>query len=226
MSDFGSLSRIIPYIFSLLYLGIGAIWAFVLIYILGWVRGMKGERDPLLGGKVIYNMVFTIGFQVFLVGAAMLGPAIVKGKSYGQPLAQPLALMVSGAIIGFFGMVMINLLYGREVNDSPNRLYGRGVEYSQVFRQSMGLNAVINGLLACVALVLWFMMLFQNGFDLKGQIDVIWLLFVYFIGHIFCARPVIRMIQAENPTPAPESVPAPAPEPAEKSEAEGESESG
>ena len=107
MSEFESLSRTLPYIISVLYLGVPAIGAFVLIYILGWVRGMRGERDPLLGGNVVYSMVFTIGLQVLLVGVTLLAPAIIKGKtgfSATPPLAQPLALIVSGAIIGFLGL--------------------------------------------------------------------------------------------------------------------------
>lgn len=225
MADFDSLSTTLPYLISLLYIGIGAAWAFVLVYILGWVRGMRGEKDPLLGGKVVYSMLFTIGLQVLLVGVAMLVPAIIKndsGEMNGMqyrpaaeqeagPLAQPLALILSGAIIGLYGLGMV---YG---------LSRRGVGDSQVFRQSMGLNAVINGLLCCGALVIWFLALFKDGFDMKEQIDVIWLMLIYFIGHIFCVLPVIRLIQAETPAPAPDPTPAPAPEPAKEPEAEGES---
>ena len=58
---------------------------------------------------------------------------------------------------------------------------------------------------------------------MEEQLDVMWLMLIYFIGHIFCVLPVIRMIQAENPAPAPESVPAPASQPAEESEAESQS---
>ena len=221
MADFDSLSTTLPYLISLLYIGIGAAWAFVLVYILGWVRGMRGEKDPLLGGKVVYSMLFTIGLQVLLVGVATLVPAIIKNDSgdmngmqyrpeseqQASPLAQPLALIVSGAIIGLYGMGMI---YG---------LSRRGVGDSQVFRQSMGLNAVVNGLVCCGALVIWLLALFKDGFDMEAQIDVMWLMLIYFIGHIFCVLPVIRMIQAETSAPATD----PAPEPAKEPETEGDS---
>ena len=130
------------------YIGIGVAWAFVLVYILGWVRSMRGEKDPLLGGKVIYSMLFTIGLQVLLFGVATLVPAIIKtdsgdlnGMQYmeeseqSKPLAQPLALIFSGAIIGLYGLGMVYGLSRRRVGDS------------QVFRQAMGLNAVVNGLI-------------------------------------------------------------------------------
>ena len=228
MADFSSLGGMFTYMIIAPYIGLGLAWAFVLVYILGWVRSMRGEKDPLLGGKVVYSMLFTIGLQVFLFGVATLVPAIVKNDSGAMngmqyrpaveqqagPLAQPLALIVSGVIIGFYGLGMIYALSRRGAGDS------------QVFRQAMGLNAASNGLICCGALVSWILTLFNDGFDMEEQLDVMWLMLIYFIGHIFCVLPVIRMIQAENPTPAPESVPAPAPEPAEKSEAEGESQSG
>ena len=221
MADFNNLGGMLTYLVILPYIGIGVAWAFVLVYILGWVRGMRGEKDPLLGGKVVYSMLFTIGLQVLLFGVATLVPAIIKNDSgdmngmqyrpeseqQASPLAQPLALIVSGAIIGLYGLGMV---YG---------LSRRGVGDSQVFRQSMGLNAVVNGLLCCGALVVWFLALFKDGFNMEEQIDVMWLMLIYFIGHVFCVLPVIRMIHAETPAP----VPDPAPEPAKEPETEGES---
>jgi len=222
MADFSNFGGMMTYMIFLLYIGIGVAWAFVLVYILGWVRGMRGEKDPLLGGKVIYSMLFTIGLQVLLVGVATLVPAIIKNDSgdlngmqymaeseQSKPLAQPLALILSGAIIGLYGLGMI---YG---------LSRRGVGDSQVFRQSMGLNAVVSGLVCSGALVIWFMALFKDGFDMEEQIDVIWLMLIYFIGHVFCVLPVIRMIQAEGK--AAEAAPAPEPEPVKESEPESES---
>ena len=224
MADFSNFGGMMTYMIFLLYIGIGVAWAFVLVYILGWVRGMRGEKDPLLGGKVIYSMLFTIGLQVLLVGVATLVPAIIKNDSgdlngmqymaeseQSKPLAQPLALILSGAIIGLYGLGMI---YG---------LSRRGVGDSQVFRQSMGLNAVVSGLVCSGALVIWFMALFKDGFDMEEQIDVIWLMLIYFIGHIFCVLPVIRMIQAEGKAAEAAPAPEPAPEPAKESEPESES---
>ena len=224
MADFNNFGGMMTYMIFLLYIGIGVAWAFVLVYILGWVRGMRGEKDPLLGGKVIYSMLFTIGLQVLLVGVATLVPAIIKNDSgdlngmqymaeseQSKPLAQPLALILSGAIIGLYGLGMV---YG---------LSRRGVGDSQVFRQSMGLNAVVSGLVCSGALVIWFMALFKDGFDMEEQIDVIWLMLIYFIGHIFCVLPVIRMIQAEGKAAEAAPAPEPAPEPAKESEPESES---
>ena len=224
MADFSNFGGMMTYMIFLLYIGIGVAWAFVLVYILGWVRGMRGEKDPLLGGKVIYSMLFTIGLQVLLVGVATLVPAIIKNDSgdlngmqymaeseQSKPLAQPLALILSGAIIGLYGLGMI---YG---------LSRRGVGDSQVFRQSMGLNAVVSGLVCSGALVIWFMALFKDGFDMEEQIDVIWLMLIYFIGHVFCVLPVIRMIQAEGKAAEAAPAPEPAPEPAKESEPESES---
>lgn len=224
MADFSNFGGMMTYMIFLLYIGIGVAWAFVLVYILGWVRGMRGEKDPLLGGKVIYSMLFTIGLQVLLVGVATLVPAIIKNDSgdlngmqymaeseQSKPLAQPLALILSGAIIGLYGLGMI---YG---------LSRRGVGDSQVFRQSMGLNAVVSGLVCSGALVIWFMALFKDGFDMEEQIDVIWLMLIYFIGHVFCVLPVIRMIQAEGKAAEAAPAPEPAPEPVKESEPESES---
>ena len=224
MADFNNFGGMMTYMIFLLYIGIGVAWAFVLVYILGWVRGLRGEKDPLLGGKVIYSMLFTIGLQVLLVGVATLVPAIIKNDSgdlngmqymaeseQSKPLAQPLALILSGAIIGLYGLGMV---YG---------LSRRGVGDSQVFRQSMGLNAVVSGLVCSGALVIWFMALFKDGFDMEEQIDVIWLMLIYFIGHIFCVLPVIRMIQAEGKAAEAAPAPEPAPEPAKESEPESES---
>ena len=208
MNDFNNLGGMLTYLVILPYIGIGVAWAFVLVYILGWVRSMRGEKDPLLGGKVIYSMLFTIGLQVLLFGVATLVPAIIKkdsgdlnGMQYmaeseqSKPLAQPLALIFSGAIIGLYGLGMVYGLSRRRVGDS------------QVFRQAMGLNTVVNGLICSGALIVWFMALFKDGFDMEAQIDTIWLMLIYFIGHVFCVLPVIRMIQAEATTP--ESAPTP-----------------
>ena len=208
MADLNNLGGMLTYLVILPYIGIGVAWAFVLVYILGWVRSMRGEKDPLLGGKVIHSMLFTIGLQVLLFGVATLVPAIIKtdsgdlnGMQYmeeseqSKPLAQPLALIFSGAIIGLYGLGMVYGLSRRRVGDS------------QVFRQAMGLNSVVNGLICSGALIVWFMALFKDGFDMEAQIDTIWLMLIYFIGHVFCVLPVIRMIQAEATTP--EAAPTP-----------------
>ena len=49
----------------------GTLVVFLIIYVLGWLRGLRGEKDPLLGGKVIFGMVFTVGFQIVLIGIAL-----------------------------------------------------------------------------------------------------------------------------------------------------------
>ncbi|HIA18630.1 MAG TPA: hypothetical protein EYN70_04280 [Planctomycetaceae bacterium] len=186
--------------------------AFLIIYILGWLRGIRGEKDPLLGGKVIYSMLFSVGFQLVLVGMALFMPAIMENNSGSQngqqfrpaeeqvnPLVEPLALLVAGTMIGVYGLGMI---YGLSRN---------GVGDSQVLRQALGLNAIVAGMISS----LWFldlsMLVSNDGLEFDDrQIDTTWVIMVYFIGHIFCALPVIRMFREESATTEPTASAEPA----------------
>lgn|GEM_PF-1392091 len=183
----------------LLPAAVGTLSGFLVIYILNWLRGMRDERDPLLGGKVIYTMLFTLGFQVVLSGVGQLVPAIIEndsgdmnGMQYRQamdqtkPLAQPLALITSGALIGLYGLGMIYSLSRRGVGDS------------QIFLQGLGINAASTGLISCLGLITWTSILFRDGFEFSDQIDVIWIMFTYFLGHMFCVLPLIKMVPEED----------------------------
>ena len=183
----------------LLPAAVGTLSGFLVIYILNWLRGMRDERDPLLGGKVIYTMLFTLGFQVVLSGVGQLVPAIIEndsgdmnGMQYMQamdqtkPLAQPLALITSGALIGLYGLGMIYSLSRRGVGDS------------QIFLQGLGINAASTGLISCLGLITWTSTLFRDGFEFGDQLDVIWVMFTYFLGHMFCVLPLIKMVPEED----------------------------
>ncbi|MCP4510631.1 MAG: hypothetical protein GY826_30010, partial [Fuerstiella sp.] len=40
--------------------------------------------------------------------------------------------------------------------------------------------------------------LFRDGFEFSDQIDVIWVMFTYFLGHMFCVLPLIKMVPEED----------------------------
>ena len=191
----------------------GTLVVFLIIYVLGWLRGLRGEKDPLLGGKVIFGMVFTVGFQIVLIGVALWMPAIMENNSgdlNGQylmdseeqikPLAEPLAVLVAGMVIGIYGLGMTYGLSRHRVGDS------------QVLRQSLGLNAIITIMISGLWLLDWCLVVFKEGFDFETQVRSIWIIVVYAIGHIFCVLPVIRMIgeapQGAEAAGVPEAEPA------------------
>lgn len=197
----------------LLPVALGTLSGFAVIYILNWLRGLREERDALLGGKVIYTMLFTLGFQVVLSGVGQLVPAIIKDNSgdmngmqyrgfmeQEKPLAQPLALVTSGGLIGLYALFMIMNLCKRGIGDF------------QVLLQGLGINAASTGLISCFGLISWMTLLFNEGFEFSDQIDVIWVTFCYFLGHLFCVLPLLKMAPEQDDGQVAPSTNAPEPD--------------
>ena len=74
----------------------------------------------------------------------------------------------------------------------------RGVGDSQIFLQGLGINAASTGLISCLGLITWTSTLFRDGFEFSEQLDVIWVMFTYFLGHMFCVLPLIKMVPEED----------------------------
>lgn len=179
------------------YIALTVLLPFSLIYVMGFLRGKNGDKDPLLGAKTVSLLVLTIAFQILLIGLSGMLESLLntilgvergysfRGPDDGWRLKTSAAYCVSALLVGAYGY------YTYRFRAS---LTGDG----QVLRQASGLNAISTGIVAIITLTLVLVALFNNTElgDLTRQIS---LLLVYAIGHLAAMKPVLHNWQAAAP---------------------------
>ncbi len=115
--------------------------AFLLIYVLEHVDGKRsGERDPMLGVKVLLTLLMTFSFQVAVLGTAWLLASLFQ-DSPGDELKTALGAILGGLLAGApSAFVWFNRFHG----DANQR----------VRRQALGLNAILAGLVYTVSITM------------------------------------------------------------------------
>lgn len=148
---------------------------FVIMYILEEIRGRRaGDRDPLLGAKLVSTLFLSVAFQVALAGLTAVLAALVDDRIGGETVTKnAIGLLFGGVAAG----VMPLLIY--------RRVAGNG--HGRFARQALGINAIITGAVATVALISTSMVIFNEG-RLAALITVD---LVYAIATMTCVRPLL-----------------------------------
>ena len=169
------------------YLALSALLPFGIIYIMGVLRGRNGDKDPLLGAKVISCLLMTVAFQIFLLGTTIFIETLLDGGGgqFGrgmnvdeQQRKTATALCLSGLLVGAYAYYIFR-----------NRASATGD--GQVFRQASGLNAITTGLVAVVSLTSFLVAMFNES-TFTAVASLFAALVTYGAGHLLCMVPVLH----------------------------------
>ena len=165
------------------YLAISALLPFGIIYIMGVLRGRNGDKDPLLGAKVISCLLLTVAFQIFLLGTTIFIETLIDGggdhmRMDEQQRKTAMALCLSGLLVGAYAYYIFR-----------NRASATGD--GQVFRQASGLNAITTGLVAVISLTSFLVAMFNES-PFVAVASMFASLVTYGAGHLLCMVPVLH----------------------------------
>ena len=150
--------------------------SFLVIYIVGDIAGRReGRRDPLLGAKVFLTFLATVGFQTALGGVALLLGEFFDSGDYGEALEAAGGLILGGGIVAAYA----GMAYYTRV-----RLYGT----HRVLRQTVGLNAIVTGLVFAFALTLTLHTWLNGQGELAYPLSFT---VVYLAANFACASPLL-----------------------------------
>lgn len=153
---------------------------FVIMYILEEIRGRRaGDRDPHLGAKLVSTLFLSIAFQVALAGLTALLVSLVDDRLGNESVTKnAIGLLFGGVAAG----VMPLVVYRRVAGDGHGRFA----------RQALGVNAIITGSVASVALIGTSLVIFNEGrLAAMVTVDVI-----YGIAAWACVRPLLAADKA------------------------------
>lgn len=124
---------------------------FVIMYILEEIRGRRTDsRDPQLGAKLVSTLFLSVAFQIALMGLAAFFAGVVDDRLGGETLTKnATGLLVGGLVAGIYPLLVYRKVAGN----------GHG----RIFRQALGVNALITGTVATFSTVSFFMVLFNDG---------------------------------------------------------------
>jgi hypothetical protein len=169
------------------YVAISVLFPFGLIYILGFLRGRDGNKDPLLGAKVISCLLLTLSMHILLMGATglleifldKLGGNDIRDQRGGinHQLRTSLALCVSALACGSYAFAA--LFRASKTGDG------------QVFRQASGLNAISTGIVTVVTLTLLLVLIFNKA-KMAALSPMYATTITYGASHILCMIPMFH----------------------------------
>lgn len=148
---------------------------FIIMYILEEIRGRRaGDRDPQLGVKLVSTLFLSVAFQAALMGLAGLLAVLVDDRMGSEMVGKnALGLLCGGLAAGVMPLVIYR------------RVAGNG--HARFGRQALGVNAVITGAVATIAIISTSMVIFNEGrLAAALVVDV-----VYTIAAALCVRPLL-----------------------------------
>jgi len=170
--------------------------SFLIIYIVGLFPASRSgeQRDPMLGVKVATFMAISFALQIMLLGSALFLSLLIDQKPE-LAVKNGMSLVLGGLLSGIYPVIGYFL-----------RIHGKGD--ARVLRQSIGVNAIITGLVfvSSVTIATWLMFNSSGGL---GRVLVYPVSFtiVYFSGNLLCTLPLMSSIQlgGQQPQPGPVS---------------------
>lgn len=148
---------------------------FVIMYVLEEIRGRRaGDRDPQLGAKLISTLFLSVAFQAALAGFAALLAGLVDDRLGGDIVRKNAMGMLFG---GLAAGAMPLLVY--------RKVAGNG--HVRFARQALGVNAIITGAAATVAIISTSLVFFNEGGVAAGLVVVV----IYVTAALLCVRPLL-----------------------------------
>lgn len=148
--------------------------AFLVIYLLGIFDRRSGERDPMLGVKVLLTLLMSVSFHLVLLGVAILVAIILDDKA-DDAFKKAGGLLIGGGVSGAYSLGVYFA-----------RVHGQG--NLRVVRQTLGLNAISTGGVFIAALTMVITMVIN---DTEGTSWPASFTIVYFLGNIVCTFPLL-----------------------------------
>ena len=185
----------------LVYVIIGFVVPFMLIYVLGFVRRQQdGQSDDKLGAKVFLTLLMSVSFQIIVFGfyrfiAVAMNDApndsqsFLPGSGNHGPYDLALGLLYGGGIAAIYPTLIYALVRFRQKVSDP------------IFRAALGVNSIFTGLVFVVGVT--FLMVTMMTTD-NNPTEPISITFAYLMASLICgvplalAAPIKPRVQAES----------------------------
>ncbi|MFP6752466.1 MAG: hypothetical protein VB855_12365 [Pirellulaceae bacterium] len=178
------------------YLAITILVPFSFIYFLGFLRGKNGDKDALLGAKVVSCLLLTLALQILLMGVNGILETILdklSGKDVLYRGSVTVAMLQIRTSLAYCLSAFLVGGYSYYVYRYRASQTGDG----QVFRQASGLNAITTSLVVVVTLTVLLSAVFNDA-ELVYRSRLISTVIVYGAGHAICMIPVLYNWSAED----------------------------
>ena len=187
---FGEIERLysaLSFLVMIPYVAISVLFPFGLIYILGFLRGRDGNKDPLLGAKVISCLLLTLSLHILLMGATGLLELFLD--KFGDPIVRVQMGPINHQLRTSYALCVSALACGSYAFATLMRASKSGD--GQVFRQASGLNAISTGIVTVVTLTLLLVSIFNEA-KMAALSPMYATAITYGAGHILCMIPMFH----------------------------------
>jgi hypothetical protein len=171
------------------YLAITILIPFSFIYFLGFLRGKNGNKDALLGAKVVSCLLLTLSLQILLMGVNGLLETVID-KLAGTDVRYRDGVTVATLQIRTSLAYCVSALLVGSYSCYVYRFRASKTGDGQVFRQASGLNAITTSLVVVVTLTVLLSAVFNEA-RLVYRSRLMATVIVYGAGHVLCMIPVL-----------------------------------
>lgn len=160
----------------LFYFGLFFLVVFGVIYLLNRIQASRmGRREPMLGGQVVCGMLLSASLQIITLAVAMGLYLFFEEREFEDIWKATGGFLLGGLLSGLYPFVVYFA-----------RLHWKGS--GRVFRQGLGLNAIITGMVFVVAVTAGMVMVVNETPETTLPFSIT---IVYLVVHLGCSLPLL-----------------------------------